>query len=78
MTEHYQVECEKKAVFLSQELIAWFAIYCKDYKDPTDLHQLFADELNISRQEAKTLSHRIAFCGMTGMGNLGHLHKGGK
>lgn len=72
MSEGYIVKVDKVAHFGAEELIAWVDTYCHDYNDGTDLHQLFADRLHMSRISAKTLAHRIAFSAGVGLRNLGH------
>lgn len=72
MTERYKVVCNKVAIFTTEELTAWFEVYCTDYNDHTDMHQLFADKLGVTRQQAKELAHKIAWKGCKGMVNLGH------
>ena len=49
-----------------QEKLAFVKIYMQRYAqimiaEGKDLHQDFADELGISRQEAKVLCHRINY-----------------
>lgn len=72
MSEGYIVKVNKVAHFGAEELTAWIGTYCRDYNDGTDLHQLFADKLYMSRINAKTLAHRIAFSVGIGLRNLGH------
>ena len=72
MSEGYIVKVSKTSHIDSETLQMWMEVYCKRYSDHTDLHQLFADSLNVSRIEAKTLAHTIAFKCHIGMVNLGH------
>lgn len=72
MSEGYVVKVDKMAVIGAEELSAWIKIYCHDYCDHTDMHQLFADEIGQTRVKAKTLAHKIAFSLHRGMSNLGH------
>ena len=72
MSEGYIVKVDKVAHFSAQELTAWVDVYCHDYNDATDMHQLFADRLHISRSNARTLAHSIASCASVGLRNLGH------
>ena len=72
MTEPYIVVCGKTGVFTHDQLTAWVESYCVEYSDHTDMHQLFADKLNITRTDAKQLAHKIAWKYSIGLGNLGH------
>lgn len=72
MSEGYIVKKDKVPHIDADELSAWMEVYCHDYYDSTDMHQLFADKLNMSRHDAKTLAHKIAFSFSVGMRNLGH------
>ena len=72
MSEGYMVNCKKMATIKSEELTAWFETYCTEYKDNSDMHQVFADKLHIERYSAKQLAHRIAYSCHKGLLNLGH------
>ena len=43
---------------MKDEYEAWESVYVEDGDSSKDLHQLFADELGISRQSAKRLYYR--------------------
>ena len=45
--------------FTNEEILAWYNCYVP--KSNRDSHQEFADRLNISRQEAKVLCHKISY-----------------
>lgn len=56
----------------SQILSIWKTIYGEGYplcieNSDEDLHTIFANKLNIPRQEAKELCHRIGFWGKEGV-----------
>lgn len=70
MTEPYIVtHCN---AIPTNQLVAWVKVYCCNYNDHTDMHQLFADEIHLSRSEAKKVAHMIAWKLSKGMENLGH------
>ena len=51
-------------LFSGKELLSWYNCYCLDVVEGTDRHQLFADCLEITRQEAKNLSYKVG-CSIT-------------
>ncbi|AHK11599.1 hypothetical protein S140_192 [Shewanella sp. phage 1/40] len=71
MSESHKVICTKGATINAEELTAWVEVYCTN-ESTTDMHQSFADKLNIARYEAKTKAHMIAWKISVGMKNLMH------
>lgn len=72
MSEGYIVNCNKAVNIKPEELKAWVETYCVQYKDNSDMHQVFADKLHIARYDAKGLAHKIAYSCHKGLLNLGH------
>ena len=71
-TEHFKAISKKVEDITGYELAAWFSIYCKKDICNRDAHAQFSEILGVSREEAKALSHRIAYESTKGVYNLGY------
>lgn len=71
-TEHFKVNSKKLEEITGEEYSAWFSIYCKRTICNRNAHLQFADNLGITREEAKTLAQRIGYQASKGVSNLGY------
>lgn len=72
-TEHYHVVCNKTRQIDDEELSAWMKVYCKGGNElcNNNLHQEYADLLGVTREEAKSLAHVVAWRARKGVEILG-------